>query len=247
MTAPQTPLLIAGQNNNRRIAVLGFDLHDTDLPLQPAFPILIYNMINWFLPPPVGGDGQVAPGTPVTVQTWPGADKVTITTPDQHVVTVGPPFPVAPFDQTNTVGLYQVTQRIHGQERLGAFTVNLFDPIQSRLTPATELPVIHSTNFTIDNNTVPRELREIWPWIAAFLLLVLCIEWWLFSRSYRQFHVVPDQHQGTALLRAGRLQPQRPTSRLEILQDQLEERYKTTMKRVTKATKRLRSRLISRK
>jgi Ca-activated chloride channel homolog len=140
-----------------------------------------------------------------------------------------------------------VTQRIHGQERLGAFTVNLFDPIQSRLTPATELPVIHSTNFTTGNNTVPRELREVWPWIAAFLLLVLCIEWWLFSRSYRQFHVSPDQRQGTALARAGRLQPQTPMSRLEILQDQLEERYKTTMKRVTKATKRLRSRLISRK
>ncbi|TMC18654.1 MAG: VWA domain-containing protein [Chloroflexi bacterium] len=50
ITTPMTPLLIAGENDNRRIATLGFDLHDTDLPLQPAFPILIRNLTNWFRP-----------------------------------------------------------------------------------------------------------------------------------------------------------------------------------------------------
>lgn len=185
IATPETPLLIAGDKDNRRVAALSFDLHDTDLPLQPSFPILIYNMVNWFLPPPVSGDGQVSPNFPITVQTWPGADKVTITAPNSSPVTVAPPFPVAPFAQTNTVGLYQVVQQVHGQERDGAFTVNLFDPQQSRLAPASQLPVANSTDFSPGNNTIPRELREIWPWIAAFFLLVLCLEWWLFSRSYR--------------------------------------------------------------
>lgn len=185
INTPETPLLIAGDNNNRRIAALSFDLHDTDLPLQPSFPILIYNMVNWFLPPPVGGDGQVTPNLPVTVQTWPGASNVTITGPNQQTVTVAPPFPVTPYNQTNSIGLYQVVQQVHGQARYGAFTVNLFDPQQSRLAPASQLPVANSTDFSAGGNTVPRELREIWPWIAAFLLLVLCLEWWLFSRSYR--------------------------------------------------------------
>ncbi|HTD20876.1 MAG TPA: BatA and WFA domain-containing protein, partial [Ktedonobacteraceae bacterium] len=60
ISTPETPLLIAGENDNRRIAALSFDLHDSDLPLQPGFPILINNMVNWFLPPPVTGDGQVS-------------------------------------------------------------------------------------------------------------------------------------------------------------------------------------------
>ncbi len=184
ITAPETPLLLAGENANKRIAVLGFDLHDTDFPLQPSFPILIYNMVNWFLPLPVGGDGQVIPGVPVTISTWPGASQVTITGPDQQSTIVGPPFPVVPFAKTNTTGIYQVVQRVHGQEKLGAFAVNLFDPLQSRLKPADRLPVEHSTDFQSGTNLVPRVLREIWPWIAALLLLILCVEWWLFSRSY---------------------------------------------------------------
>src|SRR3989442_166314 len=128
IVTPETPLLIAGEKDNRRIAALSFDLHDSDLPLQPSFPILMYNLVNWFLPPSIAGDGQVSPGMPVTVQTWPGADQVTIVNPHQQHITVAPPFPAIPFAQTNTTGIYQVMQQVHGQEKRGAFTVNLFDP-----------------------------------------------------------------------------------------------------------------------
>ena len=230
ITTPETPLLIAGENNNRRIAALSFDLHDSDLPLQPSFPILIYNLVNWFLPSPVAGDGQVSPDLPVTVQTWPGADRVTIVDPHQQHITVAPPFPADPFAQTNTIGIYQVIQQVHGQERQGAFTVNLFDPLQSRLAPANQLPVAHSTDFSTGGNSVPQVLREIWPWIAAFLLLVLCVEWWLFSRSYRLqgSHRVPTRGLPTFL---------------HNVQDQLENRYKVARKRVSKFTKRTKSNL----
>lgn len=184
ITAAETPLLSAGENDNRRIAVLGFDLHDSDLPLQPSFPILIYNLVNWFLPPPVPGNAQIPPGTPVTVHAWPGAQRITITAPGQQPVTVAPPFPVTPFNQTDKTGIYYVTQSTSSQERQGAFAVNLFDPAQSRLAPAARLPIAHSAFFDTGAANVPRVLREIWPWIAAFLLLILCAEWWLFSRSY---------------------------------------------------------------
>jgi len=197
ISARETPLLIAGEYNNRRVAALSFDLHDSDLPLQPSFPILIYNLVNWFLPPPVAGNGQVSPNLAVTVQAWPGADRVTITGPNQQPVTVAPPFPAAPFTQTNTIGIYQVIQFVHGQQRQGAFTVNLFDPSQSRLTPANTLPVVHSSDFVAGNNAVPQVLREIWPEIAALLLLILCVEWWLFSRSYHQRNMAVMRNKGS--------------------------------------------------
>src|SRR5579875_229361 len=186
VTAPETPLLIAGTDANQRIAVIGFDLHDTDLPLQPGFPVLVYNMMQWFMPAPAGASGQVTAGTPVTIQTWPGADQVIVTTPDHKSVIVGPPFPVLPFDQTDEVGVYQVAQRVNGQIRYGTFTVNLFDPTQSQLAPAHSLPVVQSTAISGSKNAIPHELREVWPWVAAFLLLVLCAEWWLFSLGYKK-------------------------------------------------------------
>jgi Ca-activated chloride channel family protein len=241
MIAPETPLLIAGENNNRRVAALGFDLHDTDLPLQPSFPVLIYNLVNWFMPSPVSGDGQVAAGVPITLQTWPGAAKVTVTQPDQHTTIVGPPFPVQPFEATNEVGIYQVTQEVNGQERYGAFAVNLFDPLQSRLEPATALPVLQSTNVTSSRTNIPRELREIWPWIAAVLLLVLCLEWWLFGSGYKKNETRMPQksgeHTGSTTTITHSHIPATPFARL---QTELEGQYRLANRELRKATKRIR-------
>jgi hypothetical protein len=238
---PQTPLLLVGENNNQRIAVLSFDLHNSDLPLQPAFPILIRNMTDWFLPAPVPGNGQESAGSLVTVQTWPGANHITITGPDQRATTVGPPFPVAPFASTDQIGIYQVTQRVRGQDLQGAFVVNLFNPEQSRLAPARSLPVANSTTFTDNGNGVSHQLREIWPWIAAFLLLVLCFEWWLFSRSY-QARTTQSTEQRRSLGTV-RVSTPKKKSLLTQWQDQLQAQYKETRKRVVKATRRTRSKL----
>ena len=237
ITAPETPLLLAGENNDHRMAVMGFDLHDTDLALQYSFPILIRNLANWFLPSPVAGDAQVTPGAPVTVQSWPGAEKVTITRPDQQNIQVGPP--IRPFSATNQVGIYQVNQQVHGQNLSGAFTINLFDPVQSNLVPAATLPILHSTDFSTTGSTVSHELREIWPWIAAFLLLVLCAEWWLFSRSYQS----AGQGNDTSSRSHGRYARRKHQTALMKMQDQLAENYRLTRRNITKAIKRIRGKL----
>jgi hypothetical protein len=242
ITTSETPLLIAGETNNRRVAALGFDLHESDFPLQPGFPILIYNMLNWFLPPPVAGDGQISPGTPVTIAAWPGASSVKITAPGAKTVAVAPPFPATAFAQTDATGIYVVAQRVQGQERDGAFVVNLFDPSQSRLAPANALPVVHSTDFTTGGVAVPRVLREIWPWIAAFFLLVLCAEWWLFSRGYARKGATAGTGQGRRYVQRGNGRSQMPerAGMFGRVQDAIEVRYRDTRRRFIKTIKRMR-------
>jgi Ca-activated chloride channel family protein len=176
----------------------------------------------------------------VTVQTWPGADQVTITAPNSSPVTVGPPFPVVPFDKTNTPGIYSVVQRVRGQQRYGAFAVNLFNPLQSRLAPASTLPIANSTGFTSAGvSGAPRALREIWPWIAAILLLILCTEWWLFSRNYQQQPAPATGGQGKG--QPGSRSGTDPTSRaIATIQHELNSRYRIAKKRFTRATRRVR-------
>ena len=145
--------------------------------------------------------------------------------------------------RTNTIGIYQVVQQVHGQVKRGAFAVNLFDPQQSRLAPASQLLVAHSSDFSPGNNAVPRVLREIWPWIAALLLLILCMEWWLFSRGYRQ--------QGSAATAASKSKggnssssrPRRGVTRntpglIGDVQERLEHSYRAARKRLAKITRR---------
>ncbi|HWZ17698.1 MAG TPA: BatA and WFA domain-containing protein [Ktedonobacteraceae bacterium] len=245
IVTPETPLLIAGEQNNRRIGALSFDLHDSDLPLQPTFPILIYNLVNWFLPLPVAGNAQVAPDSSITIQAWPGAKHLTITGPDQHTVTVAPPFPVTAFNNTDKIGIYSVTQITQNQELHGAFAVNLFDPLQSRLTPSASLPIAQSLPFDLKSPAIPHVLREIWPWIAAFLLLVLCAEWWLFSRSYTIRGV-------SGLKRPNPLHQSRPANRrsqhsiIATLQNQAETQFSIVRKRINRVRKRLKNKQQSR-
>jgi Ca-activated chloride channel homolog len=246
IVTPETPLLIAGEQANRRVAALSFDLHDSDLPLQPSFPVLMLNLVNWFLPSPVAGSGQVAPDTPVSIAAWPGVNRITITGPGQQPVTVAPPFPVTAFNSTDTPGIYDVTQYsagTGGQVRHGAFVVNLFDPLQSRLAPIDLLPIAHSVAFTTNGPGIPRVLREVWPWIAALLLLVLCAEWWLFSRSYTLRTTTfsrknaPSFRRGGGGVDEGWRRLRRPGTVSEI-QRTLQSRYKTILKRIAKARKR---------
>ncbi len=245
ISATATPLLIAGENSNRRIAALGFDLHASDLPLQPAFPVLMHNLTNWFLPSPVPEDVQLAPGIPLTIQVWPGADHVTITGPDKQATTVGPPFPVIPYTKTDTIGLYHVTQTVHGHTLDGAFAINLFDAGQSRLEPARSLPIVHSTNMTSGSNVVPQQLREIWPWIATFLLLVLCVEWWLFSRNYKVQTSLFQHVDSHKLARRNFLERTSvPNVWVITVQDRMQKWYTMNKKRMRKAVKRVRKHIL---
>ncbi|GCE13407.1 vWA domain-containing protein [Tengunoibacter tsumagoiensis] len=243
VVAQETPVLVAGENDNRRIAALGFDLHESDIALQPAFPILIHNLINWFLPPPVSGDGQISSGQTVTMQTWPGADQVTITNPDHQTTKVGPPFPVDPYEKTNAMGIYTVTQQVHGHQLTGAFTVNLFNAVQSRLAPAHALPIQHSTTMTTDSNPITHQLREIWPWIAALLLLILCFEWWLFSRTYAQTASTKNGKTGATRQLAGLERPTQVHKLLAQFQKQWRIRSEEAQRRTRKLRKRLKGRL----
>lgn len=237
---PETPLLTAGEQNNRRIGVLSFDLHDSDLPLQPTFPILIFNLVNWFLPLPVAGNAQVAPDTSVTIQAWPGADRITIIGPDQQPLTVAPPFPVTAYNNTDKIGIYSVTQFTQNQELHGAFAVNLFDPLQSRLAPSARLPIAQSIPFDSGSPSIPHVLREIWPWIAAFLLLILCAEWWLFSRSYT-IRGVTDLKRPNPLQQSRSANDQPQFAVIATLQNQVETQLRAVRKRINRARKRLKN------
>ena len=44
------PLLLAGETGGRQVAILTFDLRDSDLPLQIQWPILMSSLMNWYSP-----------------------------------------------------------------------------------------------------------------------------------------------------------------------------------------------------
>ncbi|MDN5343920.1 MAG: hypothetical protein PWQ18_31 [Clostridia bacterium] len=97
MVAGDQPLLAHGESGGRRLALLAFDLHASDLPLRPAYPVLMQNVINWLLPPVLETPRVVTTGAEVKVSPLPLAERITVTGPDGRETLLAPPLPPAPF------------------------------------------------------------------------------------------------------------------------------------------------------
>lgn len=179
------PLLLTGERNGYRVAVLTFKLQESDLPLQIAFPVLIANLTSWLSPgrafdAPAGlqmGDPvSIVPGTTTTV--------VLVNKPDgtRWTTNVGEESPI--FNESDQLGLYQVILRDEAGDRpAGSFAVNLFDPSESAITPIETIELGQTTPAGASESDVGQ--RELWPWLAGLAFLILVLEWWVHHRGLR--------------------------------------------------------------
>jgi hypothetical protein len=173
------PLVFAGEVSGRRVAVLTFDLHDSDLPLQVTYPVLMANLIGYLAPAQAfsAPDG-LRPGQTLTIRPSGGDAIIAIEVPAgaRHGATATEAGVI--FADTHTLGVYRV---FSNQGFLGAFAVNLFDPGESSIRPAASIRI-----GRIDVGAAPRAAQgqlEIWPWLAGLALLLLLLEWWLHHRG----------------------------------------------------------------
>ena len=174
----QTPLVLVRDEPFRQVLV-GFDLHESDLPLRIAFPILVQNLSEWLLPPSVPSH-SFHPDEPVTIVPESGATSVSVVRPDGSRRSLASAS-IATFGDTDPTGLYTVEQVIAGKVERSWFSVNLFsDPI-SQLKPPDRL-TLPPTRTTAVQATHPGQL-EIWPWIALAALVVVTAEWLAFHRG----------------------------------------------------------------
>jgi hypothetical protein len=174
----QTPLVMVRDEPFRQV-LFGFDLHESDLPLRIAFPILVQNLSEWMLPPSVPSH-SFHPDEPVTIVPESGATTVSVIRPDgsrRALATAS----IATFADTDLTGLYTVEQSIAGKVERSWFSVNLFsDPI-SQLKPPDRLTLPPTRTTAVQ--ATHRGLFEIWPWIALAALAIVTAEWLAFHRG----------------------------------------------------------------
>jgi hypothetical protein len=178
------PLVLAGEYNGQRIAIISFDLHDSDLPLQVAYPILMANLINYLLPEQsvqVPEEG-IQPGESVEIRVPPDIKNIVIGKPSQAFVEVPTIQANVGFNDTDELGLYAVNflSSDKSKDRSEYFSVNLFDPQESQVQPS---PVIRiGQEVTVAAQADRPSLRELWPWLGGLALALLMVEWWAYHR-----------------------------------------------------------------
>ncbi|NMB88774.1 MAG: VWA domain-containing protein, partial [Chloroflexi bacterium] len=143
------PLVFTGETDGRRLAVVTFDLHDSDLPLQIGYPILFSNLIQYLSRPadlsilaagagdaPGGAAASLAAGTNLQLQAGgsvlihpaAGAARALVTLPDGSTQIIDLPQGQGVFDDTHQLGLYSVSYPGSPDVPADGFAVNLFAP-----------------------------------------------------------------------------------------------------------------------
>lgn len=178
------PLLVVGERDGRRLAVMAFDLRRSDLPLRVAFPILVANLVDALVPGGAAGvPASVEPGQPLVISVSPQASAIVVRTPDGQSHTLTPAGGSVVFQQTDRPGAYEIAaQDSAGQlQNLGLFTVNLFNPQESDVSPRETLPV--ASAGSVSAQELPRARNEWWRPIAWMALVLLVAEWLLVHRG----------------------------------------------------------------
>ncbi|HEX6513516.1 MAG TPA: hypothetical protein VF157_14525, partial [Chloroflexota bacterium] len=177
------PLLLAGNNAGRKMVILPFDLHSTNFPLLSGFPIFVSNVMDYLQPNDQADIKPPSPGDSVLIQPAPQADEVVVRKPDGSTRSFKPAGKPVAYNETDSTGLYQVTQRSQGrtvQEQL--FAINLTDPAESDITPRATMNVGGSILRQNDAIEWTPAKHEFWPWVLLAAVGLLTFEWYWYHR-----------------------------------------------------------------
>ncbi len=194
------PLLVVGEADGRRLAVLSFDLRQSDLPLRVAFPLLLANLVDYLAPGTTTALPRVVvPGQALAVPLPPQAEAAVVTLPDETRVRLpagqagSPQQGAVVLDLTDLAGVYEVDWEVAGQRwPLGRFAVNLFSALESDIAPQGSLVFAGAAEQALVAERPVRQ--EWWTWLAWAALVLLLLEWlvqyrgalaWIWTRAAR--------------------------------------------------------------
>ena len=186
-------------------AFIGFDLAESDLPLQVAFPLLLSNLVEFVVP---AADGilpsSMRLGEAITVRVDPRLAEVTLVEgagasdpslqPEGRALTVvGGSVTIPGGDSVRIRELWANSVLPDGTDvpelggRLGMTAVNLFTPDESDVAPGDPQRIVDMGRVPADDGPPPQPARTEWWWpLVLAALALLAVEWLLFHRPSRQ-------------------------------------------------------------
>lgn len=177
-------ILLAGEINGQQIAILPFDVRDSNLPLLIAYPVLMANLVDWFSPADIVSlpDG-LSVGDSVVIRPPLLADSIRVTAPDGETTDLPVNSNTLVFTDTGQLGIYRL-EILQGGEvtQTQNFAVNLFATGESDITPVAENALQLGGTVVEAEPDEQLGLREFWGILALLTLIVLSIEWVVYHR-----------------------------------------------------------------
>jgi Ca-activated chloride channel homolog len=207
----QAPLLYAGTRDGLATAVLAFDLRQSDLPLEVAWPILIANLSGELLGRDASTLEPVRPGAPVELVLPPASTGMRVTTPNGSVTELEPatsggasvtfvgtgqlgpytavPIPAPPAPSPSGAGASPTPSPSPSASEAAVaagpirFAVDLFDLEESNIAPGDGARLTAVGGAPTQGGTPGTARDEWWIPIAIAALALLLVEWLVYERD----------------------------------------------------------------
>ncbi len=174
------PVLVTGkQNNGVCFSVFSFDLHDSNLPLQPSFLVLIRNLVRYSMPSLLK-DTDYTVGQTAKISVLPDAKELYLQYPDGAVkeLFIADEYCTVFLNET---GVYTAVMKTADGGEYADFFVHVPEGEMASQMGGDINIAIRSENETDSKEAI----RGIWFWLAIAFLFILLIEWeWYYYEQY---------------------------------------------------------------
>ena len=168
-----------GKRDGRVVGVIGFDIHDTELPLQTEFPILIQNILNTFLDASLLPENHINPGESLRFNTSEDTGDIQIVSPGQTKTVIKAEDEKKILSDTLEAGVYTVEYTQKGTKKQACFSVD-FPTSQSVLKEG-----ISGTVNGAKSTSAAKKItggKNLTPYVILGALFVLLAEWLWYIR-----------------------------------------------------------------
>ncbi len=165
-----------GKKGNQTICAIGFDFHNSDLPLKMEFPILIYNLLQECISSGLVGDTVINAGDTVSVNGKLNVSLPVVTKPDGTTAELGDYR--MNYTDTYQLGVYRMEQHQGSEMIKGAFAVN-FPSAESIITQAPSAMAQEGSDTVKTTVSGMMNLRNI---VILIALALLGVEWIAYIR-----------------------------------------------------------------
>jgi len=157
---------------------VGNVLMNTYWPTTVDFVVFMQNAVSYLAANVATvGENSVLPGEPVTLPIPKRVDEVTVTRPDGVVDRVpSSGNQTIHYAGTRKVGVYKVDPGVAGQDQ---FATNLFDPVESRVAPASTL-VLGASKIEAKAGRMQVN-QPAWRYLLLTMLVLLLVEWIVYN------------------------------------------------------------------
>lgn len=173
LSAGDTPLILRGRSGANELAIWTFDLRASNIATRLAFPLLVNRTVRDLAPAAL--PAAIQAGTPFTMRPDPQATTVDLVAPDGTTQQFATGASIS-LDTAVEPGWYTVIERGATGERFrGRLAVNAGTLLESDLRK--QQPPTLSALHAVGSAALSRQVTDLWPWLALFVLLALALEW----------------------------------------------------------------------